>query len=75
MLKINLDEAETCLAELVKEAAGGEDVIITQDDGSAFPIVPLSGQKPAPKFGSAKGLFKMSDDFDGPLEDFKEYTS
>jgi hypothetical protein len=26
-----------------------------------------------PKFGSGKGLFKMSDDFDAPLEDFKEY--
>jgi hypothetical protein len=28
-----------------------------------------------PKFGSAKGRFKMSADFDDPLEDFKEYMS
>lgn len=27
----------------------------------------------APKFGSARGLIQMSDDFDEPLEDFKEY--
>lgn len=26
------------------------------------------------KAGIAKGYFKMSDDFDEPLEDFKEYT-
>lgn len=26
-----------------------------------------------PRFGSAKGLITMSDDFDEPLEDFKEY--
>lgn len=26
-----------------------------------------------PKFGSAKGRFKMAPDFDEPLEDFKEY--
>jgi hypothetical protein len=26
-----------------------------------------------PHFGCAKGRFKMSDDFDAPLEDFKEY--
>ena len=26
-----------------------------------------------PKFGSAKGMFKMSKDFDEPLDDFKEY--
>ncbi len=24
-------------------------------------------------FGAAKGFFEMSDDFDEPLEDFKEY--
>ncbi|HEV7382000.1 MAG TPA: DUF2281 domain-containing protein [Dyadobacter sp.] len=26
-----------------------------------------------PRFGSGKGMFKMSSDFDAPLEDFKEY--
>ena len=26
-----------------------------------------------PKFGCAKGRFKMSEDFDAPLEDLKEY--
>jgi len=25
------------------------------------------------EFGSAKGFFKMRDDFDEPLEDFKDY--
>ncbi len=31
-------------------------------------------QKPKKrKFGSAKGMVKMSPDFDEPLEDFKEY--
>ena len=30
---------------------------------------------PKPKFGSGKGLFKMSSDFDEPLEDFNEYTN
>ncbi len=29
---------------------------------------------PKPKFGSAKGMFKVSADFDEPLEDFNEYT-
>ena len=26
-----------------------------------------------PVFGCAKGQFKMADDFDAPLEDFKDY--
>lgn len=30
--------------------------------------------QPSPKFGSAKGLVKMSDDFDEPLDDFEEYA-
>ena len=29
--------------------------------------------KKIPKFGCAKGVFKMADDFDEPLEDFKDY--
>jgi len=31
--------------------------------------------KRSPKFGSGKGMFKMSPDFEQPLEDFKEYMS
>lgn len=31
-------------------------------------------QKKTPKFGSAKGIITyMADDFDAPLDDFKEY--
>jgi hypothetical protein len=33
--------------------------------------LPKSVKKPT--FGYAKGFFTMSDDFDEPLEDFKEY--
>lgn len=30
-------------------------------------------EKPKPVFGSGKGMFIMSPDFDDPLEDFKDY--
>ncbi|MDR0321861.1 MAG: DUF2281 domain-containing protein [Treponema sp.] len=30
-------------------------------------------QKITPVFGCAKGQFHMADDFDAPLEDFKDY--
>jgi hypothetical protein len=30
-------------------------------------------EKESPKFGCAKGHYKMSSDFDEPLDDFKEY--
>lgn len=74
MHTISLVEAKDQLAELVEEAANGEEVIITQEDGSAFKIIPIPLLKPHPKFGSAKGQIKMSDDFDEPLEDFDEYA-
>lgn len=74
MHQVNLKEAETRLAELIEEAASGEEVIIIRNDGTSFKIVPLSAVKATPKFGSAKGLVKMSDDFDEPLEDFEEYA-
>ena len=30
-------------------------------------------QKKVPVFGSAKGKYRMADDFDAPLDDFKGY--
>lgn len=74
MHQVNLKEAETQLAKLIAVAAGGEDVIITRSDGAAFKIVPISTVGAIPKFGSVKGLVKMSYDFDEPLEEFEEYA-
>ena len=42
MHKIDLIEAKNCLVALVKEAANGEKVVITQEDGSAFQLVPMA---------------------------------
>ncbi|MDF5713333.1 MAG: type II toxin-antitoxin system Phd/YefM family antitoxin [Rhizonema sp. NSF051] len=74
MRQINLQEAETRLAQLIEEAASGEEVIITRNDGSAFKIVPITTNVPRPKFGSAKGKVKIVDDFDEPLPDFEDYA-
>lgn len=73
MEHVALKEAESRLAELIGLAAKGEEVIITKEDGSGFKIIPLSNKRPYPKFGSAAGLFEMSNDFDEPIDDFKEY--
>jgi antitoxin (DNA-binding transcriptional repressor) of toxin-antitoxin stability system len=74
MYKLPLKEAETKLAELISKAASGEEVVITREDGTAFQIVPAVPQKRR-IVGIAKGSVWMSDDFDEPLEDFKEYMS
>lgn len=74
MYKISLTEAKSRLAELVKEAASGEEIIITQQNGSAVKLVPLASDKPVPEFGSARGLVVMSDDFDEPIKGFENYA-
>lgn len=72
MVPIPVEEAQIRLPELIGEAKDGEDVVIARADGTAVRLVPveLEGK---PRFGSARGLFTMRDDFDAPLEDFRDY--
>ena len=74
MHRISLQEAETRLPELIEEAAQGQEVLITRGDGVSFRIVPAVEAYPHPRFGSAKGLIELSDDFDAPLADFDAYA-
>jgi prevent-host-death family protein len=74
MHQVDLEDAKARLAELIEEVAGGEEVVIIRSDGTSFKIVPIATVKATPKFGSAKGLVKMSDDFDEPLEGFEDYV-
>ena len=41
MHKVDLKEAERRLAELIEEAASGEEVVIERGDGATFRIVPI----------------------------------
>ena len=78
MYQIDISEAKEKLLELIEAAKRGEEIAITQDNQ---PVVKLVGIPPAnkerwqSKAGSAKGMVWMSDDFDEPLEEFKEYRS
>jgi prevent-host-death family protein len=74
MHKISLSEAGSRLAELVEEATGGEEVIITNDNGPSVQLVPITLSPPQPQFGSARGRVKIADNFDAPLEDFADYA-
>lgn len=73
MHTVNLDEAKIHLLDLIEEVIGGEEVVITKDDKPLVKLVPISQIRPKPQFGSAEGLITMSEDFDEPMEDFKEY--
>lgn len=73
MQQISLAEASQNLPELIEAALSGEEIIIIKDNQPVVKLTPVSPIKGRPKYGSAKGLVTISDDFDAPLEDFKEY--
>ena len=73
MRKVKLDEAQKKLPELIEQAANGEDVQISRGDGASFRIVPVVKAENHPVLGSAKGLIKIADNFDDPIEGFEPY--
>lgn len=72
MSRVPVAEAQGRLAELITEAAEGEEVVIEAEDGTAARLVPVA-MHGIPRFGSAKGMFTIADDFDAPLDDFRPY--
>jgi prevent-host-death family protein len=73
MERVDLKEARKHLFELVRRAADGEEVIISEENKPLAKLVSAVPPARQRQFGSAKGLIVMSDDFDEPLEDFREY--
>lgn len=61
------------LPDLIESVINGEEVVFTRDNQPVAKLIAVKGEKPRPQFGSAKGLFTMTEDFDAPLEDFDEY--
>lgn len=73
MYQIELDKAKSQIESLIQTALDGEEVIITRNDEPVLKLVPVSKSNTRRKAGSAKGMIRMSEDFDEPLEDFREY--
>ena len=72
-LTIELDQAKAQLAKLIQDVARGSEVVITRDGQAVARLVPPAKASPDRVPGSAKGLFVVPDDFDAPLEDFRDY--
>lgn len=73
MQQITVNEASQHLSDLIEAAISGDEIIIMRDNQPVVKLIPVLPVKIRPKFGSAKGMIKMSDDFDEPLEELKEY--
>jgi antitoxin (DNA-binding transcriptional repressor) of toxin-antitoxin stability system len=74
MFEVSVEKTQTIqLPDLIDSVVNGEEVIFTQNNLPIAKLVAVRQDKPRPQFGSAKGLFIMSEDFNEPLEDFDEY--
>lgn len=74
MTQATIHEAKTHLSKLIQKALAGEEVIIAKAGKPVVRLVPVEPVSvPEREFGGWKGEFWMADDFDAPLEDFREY--
>ncbi len=74
MQQVSVDEAKERLSDLIDAALRGEVVSIAVDQERVVELVPSLVHGGRRKFGSAKGLVQIADDFDAPLEELEEYT-
>ena len=73
MTRITIDIAQKELPELIEDVMLGGHILIMRDKTAVAEIIPVSGPKHAPVFGSARGMIDMAENFDSPLTDFDEY--
>lgn len=74
MTHVDLQQAKDRLLELVELAASGEEVLISKEDVPLARLTSVTPPRKARRFGSAKGLIEIGEDFDEPLQDFEEYS-
>ncbi len=73
-LQVNIHEAKTQLSKLIQAAVSGKQVIIARGNKPVVRLEVLPEARNHRIIGNAKGLIlSMADDFDEPLDDFKEY--
>jgi len=73
-LQVNIHEAKTQLSKLIQAALNGKQVIIAKGNKPVVRLEVLPEAQGNRQIGNAKGLvLSMADDFDEPLDDFREY--
>jgi prevent-host-death family protein len=68
---VNMHEAKSTLSQLVKRAEAGEDVIIARNGKPVVRLTRIQALKRKLPWGALHGT--MAEDFDEPLDEFKDY--
>ena len=76
MSQTTVHQAKTQLSKLIKQALEGEEVIIARGNKPLVRLVPVAQDvsSRAQAFGWYKGKYRISPDFNAPLEDFRNYA-
>ena len=70
---VNMHDAKSSLSKLVKRAAAGEDIVIANHGKPVAMLTRLPPKLRKVPWDIFKGKIHMTDDFDEPLEEFKDY--
>lgn len=73
MTTVTIEQAQKNLPRLIEDVAQGEHVVITKNHVPVAELAPVIQLNSKPIFGSAKGMVKMTENFDAPIEDFRDY--
>jgi prevent-host-death family protein len=73
MKRVTVHEAKTHLSRLLQEVERGEEVLISRGKVPVARLVPASSRRARRMLGEGRGLLRMSQDFDAPLADFRDY--
>jgi prevent-host-death family protein len=75
MKTVTIHEAKTHLSRLIREVLTGEEIIIARGKEPLVKLTPLKYTVKEREFGCAEGMVEyIADDFDAPLDDFKDYV-
>lgn len=74
MTTVAIEQAQRELSRLIDDVALGERIVITRNQLPVAELVPVTHPVPKPTFGSAKGMVRMSEDFEAPIDDFQDYV-
>ena len=70
---VNMHDAKSSLSRLVNRAAAGEDILIARDGKPVAMLTRIPVRRARLPVGVLKGKIRIADDFDAPLEEFKDY--
>ena len=71
---VSIHEAKTQFSRLVRRAEAGEEIVVRRGREPVARLMPLRKRGGVRGFGSMKGEIRIGEDFDEPLEDFREYV-